>query len=607
MRAKKRTKRSTGGRLRGRRVRVLDREGSVSRPPKAICAGDSELEATRERLRVISRVTGKIVGTESLVERARGMAAEVQAVIGMDACVIRLVDGQDLVLLACSGVSPDGLLERVPVDWGISREIFSLRQPIFIPDVRRHPRIARLRNRTPGGFLFTSYAGTPLLMGNEIIGLFGLYSHTKREDITAADLDYLRIFGNSIVVVMVNERLYGEVKRHRDQLTAEIAERRRAEEALRVSEERYRRVVEDQTEFVVRWKPDGTLTFVNDSYCRYFGKTRAELVGHSFIPLVAGPDRERVERSITSFTPREPVQSDEHRVILPDGRTGWNEWTNRAIFDDQGRLVEFQSVGRDSTERKRLQERLARASKMESIGTLAGGIAHDFGNVLAVILGNVSILQREPALSARVNELLAEMATAAERGSAFTRQLLAYAHGTVRQSAALDLNAVIHSVVGLLQRLKPKGVELVLDLAPNLPAVFGDSTQLEQVVLNLGLNAVEASLASERVELATARQTLAAAAAADLEITPGEYVIFRVADHGQGIREEVRDRIFELFFTTKPMGRGMGLATTLAIIRDHHGQIRVESKPNTGTTVTVWLPAIANPGGAIPATKQGAH
>lgn len=561
--------------------------------------------ASRERLRLIARVTGRVVGTEPLDRQARAMAEEVRAIFKTDACMIRLLEGQDLVLLGAAGIPAENLYERIPLECGISQDILRQRRPVFVPDVRTHPIIATLRNRLPGGFEFVSYAGTPLLVGDRVVGMLGIYSVQMREDITDADLDYLQIIGNNISVAVMNDRLYAEVRQQRDQLAAEIAERQRAEQALRESEERYRRVVEDQTEFLVRWKPDGTRTFVNESYCRYFGKTREELIGSNFLLQVAEEDRERVRRKIASMTPTHSVLTDERRVIRPDGRIGWNEWTDRALFDEQGRLVELQSVGRDITERRRLQEELLQARKMESIGTLAGGIAHDFGNVLAVVMGNVSVLQREPGLSERTRELLAGIASAAERGSAFTQQLLAYAGGAARSLTAVDLNAILRTAARLLESARPEGVELGLNLGPDTPEILADTLQIEHVVLNLALNALEASQPPGRVEITTGRQKLEGVAAARLDVIAGEYAFLRVHDQGSGIQKEHMERLLEPFFTTKPMGRGMGLATTRAIVRDHLGQIRIESVPGNGTTVTAWLPAAKAPRHAPAAKRKG--
>lgn len=575
-------------------------------PPVNIACGPPQSDVSRERLRLIAQATGRVIGSDSLARQAQAMAEEVRAIFHADACVIRLLEGRDLVLLATTGIPARHLSERLPLDHGVSEEILRRHRPLFVPDAKAHPLILALKNRLPRKYQFTSYAGTPLLVNDQAVGILGIFSLQRREDLADTDLDLLQILGNNISVALVNDRLYAEMKQQRDQLAAEIAERQRAEQALRESQERYRRVVEDQTEFLVRWKPDGTRTFVNESYCRYFGKTREELIGSNFMLQVAEEDRERVRRKIASMTPVNAVQTDEHRVILPDGRIGWNEWTDRALFDEQGRLVEFQSVGRDITERKRLQEELLEARKMESIGTLAGGIAHDFGNVLAVVMGNVSVLKRQPGLSPRMHELLSGIASAAERGSVFTQQLLAYAGGAARSLAVVDLNALVRTALSLLGPTKVDGVDLVLNLRPDTPEILADAVQIEQVILNLTLNALEASPPPGRVDITTGRQKLEGATAARLDVVAGEYAFLRVQDQGTGIREEHMKRLFEPFFTTKPMGRGMGLATTRAIVRDHHGQVRLESVPGEGTTVTAWLPAAKAPKHA-PAAKRKGH
>ncbi|GMV97480.1 MAG: hypothetical protein AMXMBFR83_18380 [Phycisphaerae bacterium] len=433
-------------------------------------------EVSRHRLRLIASFSGKIVGDVPLARQAQETAEQVRATFGVDACVVRLLEGDDLVLLAATGIPKRRLHPRVPVDFGISKRIIALRRPIFIPDITKDPDIARAQNRLTPAYHFTSYAGTPLLVKDQVIGIFGIYTIRRMDDFSDADLDYLQIFGNNLSAAILNERLYEEVTRQRDRLEAEVAERARAERALRES-----------------------------------------------------------------------------------------------------------------------QEQLIQARKMESIGTLAGGIAHDFGNVLAVILGNVSVLQRQPGLTPKMRRLLADVATAAERGSAFTQQLLAYAHGQSRPRTLVNLNRLVETVSGLLERLKPPGVVLVLEPADGLPEVLGDGVQIEQVVLNLVLNAIEASGSKGRVEVRTGQQKIGEQEAFRLGRPAGTYVFLQVKDQGSGIDAGARERIFEPFFTTKPMGRGMGLATARAIIDGHQGHISVESTVGEGTTITVYLPVPKSP------------
>ncbi|MHC4559896.1 MAG: PAS domain S-box protein, partial [Planctomycetota bacterium] len=168
----------------------------------------------------------------------------------------------------------------------------------------------------------------------------------------------------------------------RMEIATNITERRQVEGELKKSEERYRRIVEDQTEFIVRWKPEGVRTFVNDSYCRYFGKTREELIGSSFFPLITGEDRGKVRKRIEALSPDNPVSTDEHKVIRPDGSIGWNQWTDRAIFDESGQLIEFQSTGRDITERKKAEEQLAIFRKFTEASGQGLGMADLEGRIV---------------------------------------------------------------------------------------------------------------------------------------------------------------------------------------------------------------------------------
>lgn len=249
----------------------------------------------------------------------------------------------------------------------------------------------------------------------------------------------------------------------------------------------------------------------------------------------------------------------------------------------------------DITERTRLERELLRGQKLESIGTLAGGIAHDFNNLLSVIVGQASIQLRDKSLPARMREALKDMLHAAERGSALTQQLLAFARGGLQKPAPTDLNSIVDSVMQILRRTAPPQVEFMMELAGDLPKVLVDPTQIEQVVMNLCLNGVQASSAPGRIEVTTDQAELDERRATDWGLSAGLYVRLVVRDFGRGMDEATKERIFEPFFTTKPTGRGMGLSVTLGVVQSHHGHIEVDSVPGAGTTMTVWLPAIASP------------
>jgi two-component system, cell cycle sensor histidine kinase and response regulator CckA len=260
------------------------------------------------------------------------------------------------------------------------------------------------------------------------------------------------------------------------------------------------------------------------------------------------------------------------------------------ILSPTGQKLGAVAVIRDVTEEKHLQRQLLQTQKLESIGTLAGGIAHDFNNLLAVILGNASVHLRDPALPVKVRDSLADIADAAERGSSLTHQLLAYARGGLQRLGPTDLNSVIDSVLRMLRRTAPPQIDLVLDLGGNLPRITADPSQMQQVVMNLALNAIQATNPPNEVRFSTAVCELSADQAAEAELAPGHYVCFTVQDHGCGMDANTLERVFEPFFTTKPMGRGMGLAATLGIIKSHQGAVTADSTPGAGTTFRVYFP-----------------
>ena len=290
-----------------------------------------------------------------------------------------------------------------------------------------------------------------------------------------------------------------------------------------------------------------------------------------------------------------------HRLRHADGSWRWFDNTGRAYFTGRGKL-RFVSIGRDITEarlaeaeRSRLEAHMQEVQRLESLGVLAGGIAHDFNNLLAVILGNAALLETGAGSEEEQRARVRRIRAAARHAEALTDQMLAYAGKAVAEPVALDLSALVEETEDLLLASVSRRCELDLELAPGLPAVRGDPTQLRQVLLNLVTNASEAyGEGAGRVRVRTgcleADAGTFAGAFGAAERRPGRWVFLEVSDDGPGIGEELRGRIFEPFFSTRGVGRGLGLAAVVGIASAHHGVVKVESEPGRGTTFRLLVP-----------------
>ena len=409
-------------------------------------------------------------------------------------------------------------------------------------------------------------------------------------------------------------------------VTRDLTERCTVEEELRRSEHRYRQVVEDQTEVVCRFRRDGVFTFVNDVYCRTFGRTAEQLLGHTWQPVVVPDDLPGVRQKLAEMTPEQPVVRIENRVFDGSGRVRWMEFVNRGFYDPDGTLREVQAVGRDVTDRRaaeearreleisllekeqqsRYERQLMQSQKLESLGVLAGGIAHDFNNLLTSMLGYASLGRMRLPPGDPIAEDLSRIEAAAQRAAELCQQMLAYAGRGKFLVASLDLNTLAEEMAQLLSTVINKRAVLRFNLLSTLPRIRADGTQLRQVVMNLITNASDAIGDRSGVITVTTGtidadlQYLREIQAVD-ELTPGRFVYLEVSDNGCGMTPEVRQRIFDPFFTTKFTGRGLGLAAVQGIVRAHQGAIKVYTQVGKGTTFKVLLPVVEHADAGIDA------
>ncbi|MBJ6752485.1 CHASE domain-containing protein [Geomonas anaerohicana] len=376
----------------------------------------------------------------------------------------------------------------------------------------------------------------------------------------------------------------------------------RAALALRESQERYRKISEDSPAYICTYLPDGTLTYVNPALSEDAHMPQGEMAGKNFLDFLLPEFRSPAQDSLHSLTPDHPSETGELAFFGPGKSVVWHQWTNRGIFDQQGRLVEVQAVGQDITERKKAEEervryeqQLLHAQKMESLGVLAGGIAHDFNNILMAIIGNVDLSLMKLPDDSPVTPNLKNIETAANRAAYLAKQMLAYSGKGRFMVEKADLNRLIEELRHVLET-SAGNAELKLDLARPLPAVEADPNQMRQILMNLVQNAGESiGEGKGEITLRTGSVTLDRDSVMDLilgeNMTEGRYVFMEVVDTGSGMDEEVQKKVFDPFFTTKFTGRGLGLAAVHGIVRGHRGGIRIYSEPGRGTTFKVLLPA----------------
>ncbi|HXK95128.1 MAG TPA: cache domain-containing protein [bacterium] len=380
-------------------------------------------------------------------------------------------------------------------------------------------------------------------------------------------------------------------------LIAEITERQRVEEALRASEKKYRELVQSANSIIMRMDVHGNITFFNEFAERFFGYEQEEILGLNVIGTVA-PRTETAVHDLARMVQElrespEEFAVHEHENMRRSGDPVWVTWTHKPIFDSQGDIVEILSIGTDVTERRHLVEQLRQSQKMEAVGRLAGGVAHDFNNLLMAILGYCEILLLHIKPTDPYYGEIKEIQKAGERATALTRQLLAFSRKQVLQPKRTDLNTLIQNMEKMLLRLIGEDVELITQYEPSLGHVIADPGQLEQVVMNLVVNARDALPKGGTITIRTTNCVLDQNIRLHEEdIKAGSYVILSVRDTGCGMDRELLSKIFEPFFTTKERGKGtgLGLSTVYGIVKQSEGYITVESEVGKGTAFTVYLP-----------------
>lgn len=372
-----------------------------------------------------------------------------------------------------------------------------------------------------------------------------------------------------------------------------IVQRKRDEEALRTSEEKYRQLVENAHDaiFVAQ---DGLIKFPNPRLADLSGYSLEELTQRPFLEFVHPEDRELVATMhLKRMQGEEVPHTYSFRALSKSGNLVWAELS--AVFLEwEGRPASLNFL-RDITLQKKLESQLVHAQKMEAVGTLAGGIAHDFNNILQAVQGYTELLLLTTGEGDSGYRELQEISRAAKRGGELTRQLLTFSRKVESKLQPVDLNRIVEAVRQLLRRTIPRMIRVELELTGNLYPVDADASQIEQILMNLAVNARDAMPDGGILRIQTKNALLELDELQNHpELSPGAYVVLSVADTGQGMDPATLANIFDPFFTTKEVGKGtgLGLAMVYGIVRSHHGHITCVSRPGKGTRFDIYFPAL---------------
>jgi PAS domain S-box-containing protein len=386
----------------------------------------------------------------------------------------------------------------------------------------------------------------------------------------------------------------------------EAIERKAAEEALHESDARFHQVVENIHEALWMFEPDTRqVVYVSPRFAEIWGRPDSTLrhAPQSWMDSVHPEDRDRVQQAIPLME-RGDGHAETYRIVRPDGAVRWIRHRTFAARDEAGGVRRLIAVAEDTTEQKKLEEQFLRSQRMEAIGTLASGVAHDLNNILSPVLMTAELLTtRTP--EGRDRELLAMMTRGAQRAAETVKQLLMFSRGVEGKRGLVQVRHLLKEMAGIMRETFPREITIVENPASDLWPVVADATQLHQVLMNLCVNARDAMANGGTLTVGAANVQLTPDDMhVHIDARPCRYTVLSVADTGHGIPPEILNRIFDPFFTTKELGKGsgLGLSTVAGIMRNHGGFVTVYSEPRRGTLFRAYLPAAGE--SALSATMQ---
>jgi len=523
---------------------------------------------------VTTEITHAISATDNLDDLLRLIHRALSKVIAADNCFVALVDASGMISFPFFVDRHDSQPQPKKMERGCAAYVFRTGQPMLV-SAERYRQLIESGEVELRGTPARSWLGVPLRTPAEKIGVLTVRDYDHDNAYTQRDIEFLMSIGGHIALAI---------------------ERKRAEETLRENEARLRVLIEQLP--AVLWTVDKDLRFTSmvGAGLARLGLKQNQLVGMSLLEYFETSDRIFI-----------PIAAH-HRAIAGEPSTFHVEWKGgsytchvEVLRDAAGAVQGAICTALDITDRKQLEEQFRQAQKMEAVGRLAGGIAHDFNNLLMVIQGYADLLAERLPVGNSLRRNAEQIQSAAQRASGLTRQLLAFSRKQIMAPTVLNVQTIVADMEKILRRLIGEDVDLGTSSSPDLWLVKADRSQIEQVVMNLALNARDAmpnggrlTIEAANVEFDNSRSHPPAV------LAPGKYVMLAVTDNGCGMDEKTQAHIFEPFFTTKEQGKGtgLGLATVYGIVKQSGGYVWVYSEPGHGTTFKIYLPKIEEEGAA---------
>ncbi|HEV8438353.1 MAG TPA: GAF domain-containing protein [Methylomirabilota bacterium] len=536
--------------------------------------GESERRRkSAESLAEVGRLASQSLELEVVGQR---IADSVRVLFGAERSVIYRLDHASgrFTLLAFSSRTPEGAVWRrtLPPGTGALALAAQERHPVATPDLLEDPRLS-VGDETRSFLEHSPYRAVlavPLVIGDAVVGALGIRDRVGRR-FDPEEIQLAQTFAHHTALAMENARLFGEVRDARDFLQS---------------------IASASADGIITTDVHGRFTYFSPGAEEMFGYEAAEMLGRPAAEFYRD-GAEQARAVMTRLEAEDRIRNQELPFRAKDG--GWVEVnaSMSLLRDASGAVVGTLAVVKDVTERRALEEQLRQSQKMDAVGRLAGGVAHDFNNLLTVILGRSELLLARYRADDRTRQQIDLIRTTAQQAAALTAQLLAFSRKQVVAPRRLDLNEVVTRMEQLLRRLIGEDLALRIILGPSLGHVKVDPGQMDQVIMNLVVNARDAMPRGGHLTIETANVAIDAAYAQQhLGVEPGPYVVLSVSDTGCGMDRDTMSHIFEPFFTTKGPGKGtgLGLATVYGIVQQSGGRIAVYSEPGIGTTFRVYLP-----------------